>query len=84
MTINPAFEGVPFLIPARVHRSREAVARATLADLALLIRALPTATPCLADADLSYAGFDTAKAWARSVIRALPTSDMGDAEDGTC
>jgi hypothetical protein len=84
MTINPAFEGVPFLIPARVHRSREAVARATLVDLAMLIGALPTAISCLADADLSYADLDTAKAWARSVIRALPTSDMGDAEDGTC
>jgi hypothetical protein len=84
MTINPAFEGVPFLIPVRVHRSREAVAHATLADLAVLIGALPTAPLCLADADLFYADLDTAKAWARFVIRALPNFDMGDAEDGTC
>ena len=83
MTMNPAFEGVPFLIPVRVHRSREAVARATVADLAVLIGAQPTVTSCLGHVDLSYADLDTAKAWARSVIRALPTSKMGDAKDGT-
>jgi len=84
MTMNPAFEGVPFLIPVRVHRAREAVARATLADLSALIDALPTATPCPANGGLSDADADTAKAWARSVVRALPTTNIGADDDGNC
>ena len=84
MTLNPAFEGVPFLIPARVHRARDAVAQAMLADLSALIHALPTATPCPAYGGLSDADADTAKAWVRSVVHALPTSEIGDAQDGNC
>lgn len=65
-----ALDGVALLIPARFHRARENAAQAVLADLSACIAALPTAfrTGSLVDADT-----DTAKAWARDVIRALPT-----------
>lgn len=68
---------VPFLLPARVHHARNAVVGATIADISAFIDALPTAAPCPADA-----GGELTKAWALSVIRALPT--LKGTDDGNC
>lgn len=79
MTI-PNLAGVPFLLPARVKGEREAVMRETLTELTALIEALPTTTP----GDLGgLSDMDTAqtKAWAQTVISALPTSG---ADHGNC
>jgi hypothetical protein len=77
---SPNLTGVPLLLPARVKAAREAVMTATLADLSALIDALPTATPgdsgTLSDNDTAQT-----KAWAQSVISALPTSG---ADHGNC
>lgn len=67
---------VPFLLPARVHHARNAVARATIADVSAFIDALPTAAPSPADDG------ELTKSWALSVIRALPTSK--GISDGNC
>ena len=67
---------VPFLLPARVHHARNAVARATIADISAFIDALPTAAPSPADDG------ELTRAWALSVIRALPT--LKGADDGNC
>ena len=76
----PNLAGVPFLLPARVKGAREAVVRETLIELTALIDALPTGTPgdsgSLSDADTAQT-----KAWAQSVISALPTSG---ADHGNC
>lgn len=68
---------VPFLLPLRVHQARNAVALATIADISAFIDALPTAAPSPANGD-----GELTKAWALSVIRALPT--LKGPDDGNC
>lgn len=76
----PNLAGVHFLLPTRVKAAREGVVRETLIELTALIDALPTGTPgdsgTLTDADTAQT-----KAWAQSVISALPTSGV---DHGNC
>ncbi len=59
--------------------------RAVCQDVSALIEVLPTADPDRSGAQLSFledADLDACKAWASSVIRALPTLADMEASDG--
>jgi hypothetical protein len=79
MTDPNPFADVAVLLPARLHEARDTIAQALRSELAAWIAMAPTGSPSPAPGALEDADPEQFKAWAASLIRALPTRSKGEA-----